>query len=119
VGAGNAYNVADMACRRRPKKYESPQSTPVAVAQPHALEAVAHRTPTRINSFRYFVQELVALPDPSKRAWRKKQLEKIIRRIRENAVGRADYSAGDFVKDVKCACAREAVPLVTSASRRA
>ena len=119
MGAGNAYNVADMACRRRPKKYESPQSMPVAAGQPHALEAVAHRMPTRINSFRYFVQELVALPDPSKRAWRKKQLEKIIRRIRENAVGRADYSAGDFVKDVKCACAREAVPLVTSASRRA
>jgi len=28
--------LAGMACRRRQKKYESPQSTPVAAAQPHA-----------------------------------------------------------------------------------
>lgn len=52
----------------------------------------------------------MALPDPVNRAWRKKQLEKIVRRIQENAVGRADYSEGDFVEDVKRACAREAVP---------
>jgi hypothetical protein len=75
-----------------------------------AVEAVVQRTPVKINSFRYFVQELVALPDPGNRAWRKKQLEKIIRRIQENAVGRADYSAGDFVEDVKRTCAREAIP---------
>jgi hypothetical protein len=75
-----------------------------------AVEAVAQRTPVKINSFKYFVQELVALSDPGNRAWRKKQLGKIVRRIRENAVGRADYSASDFVEDVKRACAREAVP---------
>jgi hypothetical protein len=75
-----------------------------------AVEAVVQRTPVKINSFRYFVQELVALPDPGNRAWRKKQLRQIVRRIRENAVGRADYSLGDFVEDVKRACAREAVP---------
>jgi hypothetical protein len=28
--------LAGVACRRRQKKYESPQSTPVAAAQPHA-----------------------------------------------------------------------------------
>ena len=61
-------------------------------------------------SIRYFVQELVALPDRDNRAWRKKQLEKIVRRIQENSVGRADHSLGDFVEDVKRACAREAVP---------
>jgi hypothetical protein len=75
-----------------------------------AVEAVAQRTPVKINSFKYFVQELIALPDPGNRAWRKKQLEKIVRRIQENAVGRSDYSTGDFVEDVKRACAREAVP---------
>ena len=75
-----------------------------------AIEAVAQRTPAKINSFRYFVQELVTLPDPGNRAWRKKQLEKIVRRIQENAVGRADYSTGDFVEDVKRACARESIP---------
>ncbi len=42
---------------------------------------------------------------------KKKQLEKVIRRVRGNAVGRADYSTGDFVEDVKRACAREAVPV--------
>jgi hypothetical protein len=75
-----------------------------------AIEAVAQRTPAKINSFRYFIQELVALPDPSSRAWRKKQLEKVVRRIRENAVGRTDYTVGDFVDDVKRACGREAIP---------
>jgi hypothetical protein len=75
-----------------------------------AVEAVAWRTPVKINSFRYFVQELVALADPGNRAWRKQQLEKIVRRVQENAVGRADYSVGDVVEDVKRACAREAIP---------
>ena len=57
----------------------------------------------------YFVKEIVHLPDPRNRAWQKKQLEKIVRRIRDSTVGRADYSWTDFVEDVKCACAREAV----------
>ncbi len=43
------------------------------------------------------------------RAWHKKQFEKLVRRIQENSVGRADYSTGDFIEDVKSACAREAV----------
>jgi len=30
--------LAGVACRRRQKKYESPQNTPVAAAQPHAEE---------------------------------------------------------------------------------
>jgi hypothetical protein len=52
----------------------------------------------------------LALPDPGNRIWRKKQLERIVRRVQENAVGGADYSAGDFVEDTKRACARQAVP---------
>jgi hypothetical protein len=75
-----------------------------------ALEAVARRTPARINSFRYFVKEIAVIPDPRNRAWRKKQLEKIIRRIQDGSIGRADYSEGDFIEDVKYACARESVP---------
>ncbi|MBM3790761.1 MAG: hypothetical protein FJW35_10505 [Acidobacteria bacterium] len=75
-----------------------------------AIEAVAQRTPAKINSFRYFVQELVSLPEPGNRAWRKKQLEKTVRGVRDSSVGRADYSPGDFVEDVKRACARDAVP---------
>ncbi len=70
---------------------------------------MARRTPAKINSFRYFVKEIVAVPDPRNRAWQKKQLEKIVRRIRDNSVGREGYSRIDFVEDVKCACAREGV----------
>ena len=75
-----------------------------------SLEAVARRTPAKINSFKYFVKEIVTPRDPRNRAWQKKQLEKIVRRIRDSSVGRAGYSRIDFVEDVKCACAREGVP---------
>jgi len=73
------------------------------------IETVARRTPAKINSFRYFVKEILAVPDPSKRAWKKKQLEKIVRRIRDSAVGRRKYSGIDLIEDVKCACSREGV----------
>ncbi len=74
-----------------------------------ALVAVANRTPAKINSFRYFVEALAWSENPRSRAWQKKQIEKIVRRIRENAVGRADYSTSDFVEDVKRACSRESI----------
>ncbi len=74
-----------------------------------ALEAVANRTPAKINSFRYFVKALARSENPRSRAWRKKKLERIVRRIRENAVGRSDYSTSDFIEDVKRACARESI----------
>jgi hypothetical protein len=74
-----------------------------------AMEAVAHRTPAKINSFKYFIKEILAAPDPGNRAWQKKQLERIVRRVRDNAVGRASYSAIDFIEDVKRACSRDGV----------
>jgi hypothetical protein len=55
------------------------------------------------------VKEIVAIPDLRNRAWRKKRLEKIVRRIRDDTVGNAGYSATDFLEDVKCAYAREGV----------
>jgi hypothetical protein len=73
------------------------------------LEAVSQRSPVKINSFKYFVKEITTLPDPRNRARQKKQLGNIVRRIRDNSLGRADYSEIDFREDVKCACAREAV----------
>jgi len=73
------------------------------------METVARRTPTKINSFRYFLKEILAVPDRHNRAWQKKQLEKIVRRIRDSAMGRRNYSGIDLVEDVKCACAREGV----------
>jgi hypothetical protein len=55
------------------------------------------------------VKEIVALRDSRNRAWKKKQLEKIVQRIRDRTVGHPGYSAIDFLEDVKCACAREGV----------
>jgi hypothetical protein len=74
-----------------------------------AIAAVARRTPTKINSFKYFVKEITAQPDPPNRAWQKKRLEKIVHKIRDISVGRSGYSMADFVEDVKCSCAREGV----------
>jgi hypothetical protein len=74
-----------------------------------ALAAVVRRTPAKINSFNYFVKEIVTLPDSRNCVWKHKQLEKIVRRIRDSTVGLAGYSAIDFLEDVKSACAREGV----------
>jgi hypothetical protein len=73
-----------------------------------ALEAVVRRTPTKINSFKYFVKEVLA-PEPHNRPWQKNRFEKIVHRIRDNGVGCGKFSMADFVEDVKCTCAREGV----------
>ena len=66
-----------------------------------------HRTPVKINSFNYFVKEILAIPDPRNRAFQKKRLERIVRRVKEGHIGKASYSSIDVVADVKYACARE------------
>jgi hypothetical protein len=73
------------------------------------IETVVRRTPTKINSFKYFVKEITAQPDPRNRAWQKKRLEKIVHKIRDVSVGSSGYLMADFVEDVKCNCAREGV----------
>jgi len=73
------------------------------------LQTVSRRTPFQINSFKYFVKEILAMPDPRNRAWQKRQLAGIVGRIRDNSVGRAEYSGVDLLEDVKCACAREGI----------
>jgi hypothetical protein len=73
------------------------------------IEAVVRRTPTKINSFKYFVKEITAQPDPRNHAWQRKRLEKIVHKIRDISVGRGNYSMADFVEDVKCSCAREGI----------
>jgi hypothetical protein len=74
-----------------------------------AMVAVASRTPAKINSFRYFVRALARADNPRSRVWQKKQLERIVRRIRDNTVGGDNYSTSDFIEDVKRACVQEAV----------
>jgi hypothetical protein len=50
-----------------------------------ALESVSRRSPVKINSFKCFVKEIVALPDPRNPARQKKQLGNIVRSIRDNS----------------------------------
>jgi hypothetical protein len=101
---GNRWNKSDSEAYSENRIKKVPVDRIISI-----LEAVARRTPAKINSFNYFVQEIVAIPDSRNRAWKKKQHEKIVRRIRDSTVGHAGYSAIDFLEDVKCACAREGV----------
>ncbi len=74
------------------------------------VETVVRRTPTKINSFKYFVKEITSQPDSRNRAWQKKRLEKIVCKVRDISVGRGDYSMADFAEDIKYGCAREGMP---------
>ena len=101
---GNRWNKSDSEAYCRNGLANVPVGRIISV-----LETVVRRTPAKINSFKYFIKEVVAVPDPRSRAWQKKRLEKIVHRIRDNSVGCADISQADFVEDVKCACAREGI----------
>jgi hypothetical protein len=101
---GNRWNQSDSEAYEQNKIVDVPAAKTVSV-----LDAVVRRTPTKINSFKYFVKEITAQPDPRNRAWQKKCLEKIVHKIRDISVGRSGYSMADFVEDVKCGCAREGV----------
>jgi hypothetical protein len=99
---GNRWNQSDSEAYEQNKIGNVPAAKIISV-----LDAVIRRTPTKINSFRYFVKEITAQPDPRNRAWQKKRLEKIVHKVRDISVGRSSYSMADFVEDVKCNCARE------------
>jgi hypothetical protein len=101
---GNRWNQSDS------EAYEQNKIGDVSAAQiVSVLDAVARRTPPKINSFKYFVKEITAKPDSHNRAWQKKRLEKIVHKIRDISVGSSGFSMADFVEDVKCSCAREGV----------
>src|SRR6266853_6318804 len=57
--------LAGVACRRRQKKYESPQSTPVAAAQPHASGPSSCGRPP-VQSVRRALRHLVAYGSTNK-----------------------------------------------------
>jgi hypothetical protein len=101
---GNRWNQSDSEAYVQNSIANVPATKIVSI-----LETVVRRTPTKINSFKYFVREIATPPDPRNRAWHKKRLEKIVHKIRDVSVGRLDYSMSDFVEDVKCGCAREGV----------
>jgi DNA-binding Lrp family transcriptional regulator len=69
------------------------------------------RAASRPNSFSYFIKEILDQANPSSqsRISHKHALKKIIDRIRFLHVGAHNYTAIDFIEDVKTACAREGV----------
>jgi len=74
------------------------------------IQTVFERAECRINSFAYFVKEILATNNPRTLGGsRRKALAGIIRQVRENHMGLASYSIADLVFDVKSACAREGV----------
>ncbi|HEX2523438.1 MAG TPA: hypothetical protein VHP35_15050 [Terriglobia bacterium] len=73
------------------------------------IQAVFERAECRINSFAYFVKEILAINDQRTLGGRRKALAGIIRRVRENHMGLSNYRMADLVFDVKTACAREGV----------
>jgi|WetSurMetagenome_2_1015567.scaffolds.fasta_scaffold65900_2 hypothetical protein len=101
---GNRWNQSDSETYEQSSIGNVPAAKIVSV-----LETVARRTPTKINSFKYFVKEITTQPDPRNRTWQKKRFEKIVHKIRDISVGRGNYSMSDFVEDVKCSCAREGI----------
>jgi hypothetical protein len=107
---GNRWNQSDSEAFEQNGIRSVPASRIASI-----IEAVVRRTPTKINSFKYFVKEIIAQPDPRNRAWQKKRLEKIVHKIRDISVGRAGYSMSDFLEDVKCSCAREGIPFSNDA----
>ena len=67
------------------------------------------RAECRINSFAYFVKEILATNDQRALGGRRKALAGITRRVRESQMGLSNYGMADLVFDVKNACAREGV----------
>jgi hypothetical protein len=101
---GNRWNQSDSEAYEQNSIANVPPDKVISI-----VETVVRRTPTKINSFKYFVKEITAQPDPRNRAWQKKRLERIVHKIRDISVGRSGYLMADFVEDVKCNCAREGV----------
>jgi len=73
------------------------------------IQTVFQRAESRVNSFAYFVKEILAASDPRTVGGRRKALAAIIRRVRENHIGLSNYGIADLVYDVKNACARDGV----------
>jgi DNA-binding Lrp family transcriptional regulator len=73
------------------------------------MQGVKQRSGSRINSFNYFVKEILSGSDPRNRQSQRRSLARIVQRVRESHVGAHNYGIADFVFDVKQTCAREGV----------
>ena len=75
----------------------------------NVIQAVHERADARINSFAYFVKEILAVDDCQTKGGRRKALAAIVKRVQEIHCGQAGYTAADLVYDIKATCAREGV----------
>jgi len=73
------------------------------------MQGVKQRCGGRINSFNYFVKEIINGSDPGNRQYQKRALARIVKRVRDLHMGAQNYGIADFVFDVKEACVREGV----------
>ncbi|MGH9424831.1 MAG: helix-turn-helix domain-containing protein [Terriglobia bacterium] len=73
------------------------------------IQTVFERAECRINSFAYFVKEILGTNNQRTLGGRREALAGIIRRVRENHMGLSTYGMADLVFDVKNACVREGV----------
>ncbi len=72
---GGAEATGNRWCKSDFGAYEQTRAVVIPAEEiASALEAVADRTPAKINSFRYFAKALATSENPRSRAWRKKQL---------------------------------------------
>lgn len=101
---GNCWRPADAACYEKIKHVSAEKII-------QAIISAKARSASRPNSFSYFIKEILDQANPSSqsRISRKHALKKIMDRIRSLHVGAHNYTAIDFVEDVKTACAREGV----------
>ena len=73
------------------------------------MQGVKQRSGGRINSFNYFIKEILSGSDPRNRQIQKRGLARIMKRVRDLHMGAHDYGIADFVDDVKRTCAQEGV----------
>jgi hypothetical protein len=90
--------------------YEKVKNVPIEKIIQAIISAKA-RSASRPNSFSYFIKEILDQANPSfqSRNSRKHALMRIVDRIRSLHVGAHNYTAIDFIEDVKIACAHEGV----------
>jgi hypothetical protein len=101
---GNQWLVSDSQSYRENGIKAVPLAKVLAV-----MQAVKQRSLTRINSFNYFVKEILDATTPRNLQQQSQALAEIIRRVRDLHVGAHHYTIADFVFDLKRACARNGV----------
>jgi hypothetical protein len=101
---GNVWVISDSETYQVNGIAKVPVSRAVAI-----MQAVKERNGSRINSFKYFVKEILDSRNPRSGARQKQALLGIIQQVRDLHVGANHYPLADFVFDVKRACARQGV----------